>query len=153
MCAPRSLAEPDVEMSAAERAAARKPKASLMIKLRVRREAGFYVHCILRYQLLLTSLSVVSFMLAVDAVFDRVEVQLALIFALLGLRFSVTSAIPIVPYTTLLDTYQNCCIVLLGLQALGELTTGFVSMGHSAATAPVRRKWRCWSIPPRAKIF
>ena len=92
-----SLVVPSLGMSDDEVAASRKAKATLAIKLRVRREAGFYVRSILAFQLLLTSLTVISFMLSVDAVWDRVEVQLALIFALLGLRFSVTSAIPIVP--------------------------------------------------------
>ena len=105
-------------MTEEQEAAARKAKATVSVSLHVRREAGFFVRCIISMQALLTSLSFVSFTLFIDGLWDRVEFQLALIFGLVALRFSAGNAIPVVPYLTTLDAYQNACIIMLVLLAL-----------------------------------
>jgi hypothetical protein len=110
---PKGVRETEEEQAAAKRA-----KASVVVSLHARREAGFFVRCIISMQALLTSLSFVSFTLFIDGLWDRVEFQLALIFGLVALRFSAGNAIPVVPYLTTLDTYQNACIIMLVLLAL-----------------------------------
>ena len=113
-----SLLAPVTVMTPEEEKARNKSKAEIGVHFRVRREAGFYVRCILSLQMLLTSLSFISFMLSVDGVWDRVEIELALIFALMALRFASAETVPIVPYLTTLDAYQNSCIITLAALAL-----------------------------------
>lgn len=108
-----SLVMPRNERSADELVAAYRSKAIVAVTFTVRREAGFYVRCIMSLQALLTTLSFVSFMLMLDGVWDRVEFELALIFALMALRFAAADAIPVVPYITTLDAYNNYCIIML----------------------------------------
>jgi len=112
-----SLLIPEQFRTEAEKAASLKAKAVTTVKLRVRREAGFFVRSILFTEGLLTTLSVIAFTLNADGVWDRVELQLALIFAILALRFSCADAVPVVPYATILDAYQNSCIVMLVMLA------------------------------------
>jgi hypothetical protein len=115
-----SLLTPVTEPTPEEELARTQSKAIVAVHFRIRREAGFYVRCILSLQMLLTSLSFISFMLSVDGVWDRVEIELALIFALMALRFASQEAIPIVPYLTTLDAYQNSCIITLVLLSLEQ---------------------------------
>jgi len=119
-----SLLIPEQFRTEAEKAASLKAKAVTTVKLRVRREAGFFVRSILFTEGLLTTLSVIAFTLSADGVWDRVELQLALIFAILALRFSCADAVPVVPYATILDAYQNSCIVML------------VMLGNCASPSP-----------------
>jgi hypothetical protein len=129
-----SLLAPLTKLTADEEKMRTQSKAIIALHFRVRRESGFFVRCILSLQMLLTSLSFISFMLSVDGVWDRVEIELALIFALMALRFASADTVPIVPYLTTLDAYQNSCIITLAVLALLQAVVfGAAMRGMSGA--------------------
>ena len=111
-------------LEAQRRAGGDKPE--LTVTFEVSRESGFYVRNLLTWLVLISSLAFIGFLLPLRALEERGAFILSIIFTNLALRFSLGTAIPQVPHSTLLDLYQNSCIAMLVLMAFAQAAIGGV---------------------------
>lgn len=87
------------------------------VRMRVQRIPNYYLQNIVLIMFLLSLLGPLSFVLAVDALGDRLSTILTLLLTAVAFKYVISSALPKVPYNTLMDYFILASTVSLVLTA------------------------------------
>jgi len=108
----------DFGETAAKDSASGEQYCQIMIRLFAVRIAGNYLYNVFLPAFLMTMVGLTQFGVPVDNLADRQSINLALLLTVVGLKFSVASELPRLPYTTVLDNYLLIVIAFLCFLAL-----------------------------------
>jgi hypothetical protein len=110
------------------------------VRMRVQRIANYYLQNIVLIMFLLSLLGPLAFVLDVDAVGDRLSTILTLLLTAVAFKYVISSALPKVPYNTLMDYFILLSTVSLVLTAFLCAVPKLLIPRYGATTADTVNK-------------